>query len=58
VVEKKEWANYMRKLKEIWLFRAMGGRKQMVSNESMGVSSRKVDVQVVSLIMALLRVYS
>ena len=55
VVEKKEWANYMGKLKEIWPFRAVGGRKHRVSNESMGVSSRKVDMRVESLIMPLLR---
>jgi len=44
VVGKKEWGNYMGKLKEIWPFRAVGGRKQRVSIESMGRSSRKVDV--------------
>jgi hypothetical protein len=58
VVEKNEWANYMGKLKEIWPFRAVGGRKKRVSNESMGVSSRKVDMQVMSLRMSLLRVNS
>jgi len=55
VVDKKEWANYMGKLKEIWPFRAVGGRKHRVSNESMEVSSRKADMRVESLIMSLLR---
>ena len=48
----------MGKLKEIWPFRDVGGRKHRVSIESMGVSSRKVDMRVVSLILVLLRVNS
>lgn len=55
MVEEKEYAIYMGKLMEIWPFRAVGGRKHRVSNESMGVSSRKVDMRVESLIMPLLR---